>query len=206
MLKNLLNILIRLAGHKLAKYVLAVWCFLENIFFPFPSDAIVIPMSIAKPKRWFETFMIATIAAFVGALVAYAIGNYVFHKLGVHIFALSGVDDPQKFLAVFYKKSTLIAFTFILFISGFTPLPFNLLAIASGFIHFNFPLFAATALFTRGVRYFLLAYLFSKYGAKIQKQIDQKFSTFVIWVVGSFAIVIAGMYLFYVKFPQYFIA
>ncbi|MEY3434950.1 MAG: hypothetical protein RLZZ195_432, partial [Pseudomonadota bacterium] len=51
-----------------------------------------------------------------------------------------------------------------------------------------------------------LAYLFSKYGAKIQKQIDQKFSTFVIWVVGSFAIVIAGMYLFYIKFPQYFIA
>ncbi len=74
------------------------------------------------------------------------------------------------------------------------------------FVHFNFPLFAATALFTRGARYFLLAYLFSKYGAKIQKQIDQKFSTFVIWVVGSFAIVIAGMYLFYVKFPQYFIA
>jgi membrane protein YqaA with SNARE-associated domain len=206
MLKNLLNILIRLAGHKLAKYVLAVWCFLENIFFPFPSDAIVIPMSIAKPKRWFETFMIATIAAFVGALVAYAIGNYVFHKLGVHIFALSGVDDPQKFLAVFYKKSTLIAFTFILFISGFTPLPFNLLAIASGFVHFNFPLFAATALFTRGTRYFLLTYLFSKFGPKIQKQIDEKFTSFVMWVVGSFVVVMAGMYLFYVKFPQYFIA
>jgi membrane protein YqaA with SNARE-associated domain len=206
MLKNLLNILIRLAGHKLAKYVLAVWCFLENIFFPFPSDAIVIPMSIAKPKRWFETFMIATIAAFVGALVAYAIGNYMFHKLGVHIFALSGVDDPQKFLAIFYKKSTLIAFTFILFISGFTPLPFNLLAIASGFVHFNFPLFAATALFTRGTRYFLLAYLFSKYGPKIQKQIDEKFTSFVMWVVGSFVVVMAGMYLFYVKFPQYFIA
>ena len=206
MLKNLLNILIRLAGHKLAKYVLAVWCFLENIFFPFPSDAIVIPMSIAKPKRWFETFMIATIAAFVGALVAYAIGNYMFHKLGVHIFALSGVDDPQKFLAIFYKKSTLIAFTFILFISGFTPLPFNLLAIASGFVHFNFPLFAATALFTRGTRYFLLTYLFSKFGPKIQKQIDEKFTSFVMWVVGSFVVVMAGMYLFYVKFPQYFIA
>jgi len=141
MLKNLLNKLIKLAGHKLAKYVLAVWCFLENIFFPFPSDAIVIPMSIAKPKRWFETFMIATAAAFVGALVAYAIGNFMFHKLGVHIFELSGVDDPKKFLAIFYKKSTMITFAFILFISGFTPLPFNLLAIASGFVHFNFPLF-----------------------------------------------------------------
>jgi membrane protein YqaA with SNARE-associated domain len=206
MLKNLLNKLIKLAGHKLAKYVLAVWCFFENIFFPFPSDAIVIPMSISKPKKWFETFAIATTAAFAGALVAYAIGNFMFHKLGVHIFELSGVDDPKKFLAIFYKKSTMITFAFILFISGFTPLPFNLLAIASGFVHFNFPLFAATALFTRGARYFLLAYLFSKYGAKIQKQIDQKFSTFVIWVVGSFAIVIAGMYLFYVKFPQYFIA
>jgi len=82
MLKNLLNKLIKLAGHKLAKYVLAVWCFFENIFFPFPSDAIVIPMSISKPKRWFETFAIATTAAFAGALVAYAIGNFMFHKLG----------------------------------------------------------------------------------------------------------------------------
>jgi membrane protein YqaA with SNARE-associated domain len=206
MLKNLLNKLINLAGHKFAKYVLAVWCFLENIFFPFPSDAIVIPMSIAKPKRWYETFMIATVAAFLGAIVAYAIGSFMFNKLGVHIFELSGVDDPKKFLAIFYKKSTMIAFAFILFISGFTPLPFNLLAIASGFVHFNFPLFAATALFTRGSRYFLLAYFFSKFGPKIQEQIEKKFSTFLIWIIGSFAIVIAGMYLFYIKFPQYFIA
>jgi hypothetical protein len=27
-----------------------------------------------------------------------------------------------------------------------------------------------------------------------------------MWVIGSFAIVIAGMYLFYIKFPQYFVA
>jgi membrane protein YqaA with SNARE-associated domain len=86
MLKNLLNKLINLAGHKFAKYVLAIWRFLENIFFPFPSDAIVIPMSIAKPKRWYETFMIATAAAFLGAIVAYAIGSFMFNKLGVHIF------------------------------------------------------------------------------------------------------------------------
>ena len=206
MLKNILNKLIKLAGHQFAKYFLAVWCFLENIFFPFPSDAIVIPMSIAKPKKWFETFLIATTAALIGALVAYAIGSFMFHKLGVHIFELSGVDDPKKFLAIFYKKSTMITFAFILFIAGFTPLPFNLLAIASGFVHFNFPLFVATALFTRGCRYFLLTYLFSKYGPKIQKQIDEKFSTFLMWVIGSFIIVIAGMYLFYIKFPHFFAA
>ena len=206
MLKNLLNKLIKLAGHKLARYFLAVWCFFENIFFPFPSDAIVIPMSISKPKKWFETFMIASVAAFLGALVAYAIGSFMFNKLGVHIFELSGVDDPKKFLAIFYKKSTIIAFAFILFISGFTPLPFNLLAIASGFVGFNFFIFAAIVLFTRSSRYFLLTYLFSKYGPKIQRQIDKNFSSFVMWVIGSFAIVIAGMYLFYIKFPQYFIA
>ncbi|MSP06267.1 MAG: DedA family protein [Candidatus Fonsibacter sp.] len=206
MLKNILNKLIRLAGHKLARYVLAVWCFLENIFFPFPSDAIVIPMSISKPKKWFETFMIASIAAFLGAIVAYGIGSFMFNKLGIHIFELSGVDDPKKILAIFYKKSTMIAFAFILFISGFTPLPFNLLAITSGFVGFNFLLFAATAFFTRASRYFLLSYLFSKYGSKIQGQINKNFSSFLMWVIGSFVIVIAGMYLFYVKFPQYFAA
>ena len=206
MLKNLLNKLIKLAGHKLARYFLAVWCFFENIFFPFPSDAIVIPMSISKPKKWFETFMIASVAAFLGALVAYAIGSFMFNKLGVHIFELSGVDDPKKFLVIFYKKSTIIAFAFILFISGFTPLPFNLLAIASGFVGFNFFIFAATALFTRSSRYFLLTYLFSKYGPNIRGQINKNFLSFVMWVIGSFAIVMAGMYLFYIKFPQYFIA
>ena len=130
----------------------------------------------------------------------------MFHKLGVLIFELSGIDDPKKFLSVFYKKSTMIAFIIILFVSGFTPLPFNLLAITSGFVGFNFFLFAATALFTRSSRYFLLTYLFSKYGPKIQRQIDKNFASFVMWVIGSFAIVIAGMYLFYIKFPQYFVA
>ncbi|MEY4147877.1 MAG: hypothetical protein RL652_307 [Pseudomonadota bacterium] len=206
MLKNILNKLIKLAGHKFAKYILAGWCFLENIFFPFPSDAIVIPMSISKPKKWLETFFIATFFAFLGAIVAYGIGSFMFYKVGVHIFELSGVDDPQKFLSIFYKKSTMIAFIVILFISGFTPLPFNLLAIASGFVHFNFIFFALTALFTRGTRYFLLTYLFSKYGPKIQKQIETRFTNFILWVVGSFIFVIAGMYLFYIKFPHYFAA
>jgi membrane protein YqaA with SNARE-associated domain len=206
MLKNLLNKLLKLAGHKRAKYFLAGWCFMENIFFPIPSDSIVIPMSIAKPKRWFEIFTIATISAFLGALAAYAIGHYLFKQLGVVIFDLSGVDDPNKFLNIFYKKSTMIAFVFILFVSGFTPLPFNLLAIASGFVHFNFALFAATALFTRGSRYLILAYLFSKFGPKIQKQIEKKFTTFLFWVIGSFIIVIALGVLFYLKFPKYFSA
>jgi hypothetical protein len=85
-------------------------------------------------------------------------------------------------------------------------LPFNLLAIASGFVNFNFIFFAFTALFTRGTRYFLLAYLFSKYGSKIQKQIETRFFNFMLWVVGSFAIVIVSMYLFYIKFPHFFAA
>ena len=96
MLKNILNKLIKLAGHKFAKYILAGWCFLENIFFPFPSDAIVIPMSISKPKKWLETFFIATFFAFLGAIVAYGIGSFMFYKVGVHIFELSKDRPPQK--------------------------------------------------------------------------------------------------------------
>jgi membrane protein YqaA with SNARE-associated domain len=163
-------------------------------------------MSISKPKEWLETFLIATFFALLGAIAAYGIGSFMFYKIGIHIFELSGVNDPQKFLSIFYKKSTMITFIFILFISGFTPLPFNLLAITSGFVSFNFIFFAFTALFTRGTRYFLLTYLFSKYGPKIQKRIENRFANFMLWVVGSFVIVIASMYLFYIKFPHFFAA
>ena len=86
--------------------------------------------------------------------------------------------------------------------SGFTPLPFNLLAITSGFVGFNFFLFAATALFTRTSRYFLLTYLFSKYGPKIQRQIDKNFASFVMWVIGSFAVVIAEGNIFSIPIPN----
>ncbi len=82
--------------------------FFENIFFPFPSDAIVIPMSISKPKKWFETFMIASVAAFLGSIVAYAIGSFMFHKLGVLIFELSGIDDPKKYVTPLVKPEMMM--------------------------------------------------------------------------------------------------
>ena len=41
---------------------------------------------------------------------------------------------------------------------------------------------------------------------EIQKQIETRFTNFMLWVVGSFIFVIAGMYLFYIKFPHYFAA
>ncbi|MFM8244572.1 MAG: YqaA family protein [Candidatus Fonsibacter sp.] len=203
-LKKYLNSLINLAGHKRAKFFLGGWSFMENIFFPVPSDSIVIPMTIAKPKQWYEIFYIATIAATLGAIAAYFIGYYLFKTVGVTIFDWSGIDDPLFFQKKFYKKSTIIAFVIILFIAGFTPLPFNLLAITAGFVKFNFLIFLLTAIITRGGRYFLLTYLFSKFGPKIRKKIDTHFGTFMLWVVGSFIVVVSGMYLFYVSFPDFF--
>ena len=46
------------------------------------------------------------------------------------------------------------------------PLPFKLLTISSGIIHFNLMTFIFICIATRGLRFFLVAYLTYKFGQK----------------------------------------
>ena len=48
MIKKLYDKCVAWAGHRSAKYILAVISFLESFIFPIPTDAMIIPMVIAK--------------------------------------------------------------------------------------------------------------------------------------------------------------
>jgi membrane protein YqaA with SNARE-associated domain len=164
MIKKLYEKCIKWAGYKLAKPILAVVAFLESFIFPIPTDVMIVPMVISKRDDFFKIALIAIIFSVLGALIGYLIGYIFFNEIGIKIFEIFDIEDANIFKEKLSSEKGLISGILILFIAGFTPLPFKIITISSGFVHFNILLFIIVCFVSRGLRFFLVAFLTYKYG------------------------------------------
>ena len=174
MFGKLYNKTIQLAGSNNSKFFLGVVSFIESFIFPIPPDVIIIPMTIAKPKKWIKIALIATIGSILGAILGYFIGYIFFNEIGIKIFELYGVDNATFLKDKVASGGGIIAWITLLAIAGFTPVPFKLLTITSGFVHFNLFYFVLISLITRGSRFFIIAFLIGNFGPAIKKIIERK--------------------------------
>ncbi len=153
-----------LAAHKSSKYYLAIVSFIESSFFPIPPDVMVIPMVISKKDDFLKIFLITTIFSVLGGILGYFIGAFFF-DIGMQVMTFYGYEDRLISL-----KNNLInnegfyAWLSILFLAGFTPLPYKVFTIASGLIGFNILIFIVISLISRGLRFFIVSYLSYKFG------------------------------------------
>tara|TARA_Y100000748_G_scaffold192036_1_gene160834 strand:+ start:50 stop:658 length:609 start_codon:yes stop_codon:yes gene_type:complete len=180
MFKELYLKTIKLAGHKSSKIFLGILSFIESFIFPIPPDVLIIPMTIAKKKEWLKIALIATIGSAIGACLGYLIGYVFFNEIGVKIFELYGVDNTSFLKDKMSSEGGTIAWITLLAIAGFSPIPFKLLTITSGFVHFNIIYFIIISLITRGTRFFLIAFLIGNFGSTIKKIIEKKLLKFSI--------------------------
>ena len=152
------------AAHKSSRYYLALVSFIESSFFPIPPDVMVIPMVISKKNDFVKIFLIATIFSVFGGVLGYFLGAFFF-DIGMQIMSFYGYENKLADL-----KSNLInsegfyAWLGILFLAGFTPLPYKVFTIASGLIGFNILIFILISLISRGLRFFIVSYLSYKFG------------------------------------------
>jgi len=153
-----------LAAHKSSKYYLAIVSFIESSFFPIPPDVMIIPMVIAKKNRFIKIFIISTIFSVLGGILGYFIGAFFF-DIAMQVMAFYGYENKLLVL----KNSLLnsegfYAWLSILFLAGFTPLPYKVFTIASGLIGFNLLVFVFISLISRGLRFFIVSFLSFKFG------------------------------------------
>jgi len=174
MFRNLYNKTIQLAGNKNSKFFLGGVSFIESFIFPIPPDVIIIPMTIAKPSKWIKIALFATIGSVLGAILGYFIGYVFFNEIGIKIFELYGVDNASFLKDKVASEGGAITWMTLLAIAGFTPVPFKLLTITSGFVHFNIFYFIIVAFLTRGLRFFLIAFLIGNFGPAMKKIIEKK--------------------------------
>ena len=155
-------------------------------------------MTIAKKNDWFKIALIATIFSVLGACLGYFIGYVFFNEIGFKIFEIYGYDDPNFLKDKFSSKGGFISWLGILVTAGFTPLPFKLLTISSGFIHFNIFSFIIICILTRGSRFFIVAYLTYRFGEKFGPFLEKegaKWSIFITLLI----LVIAGAIYFLIN-------
>ena len=200
MFKELFNKTIRLAGHKSSKKILGFISFIESFIFPIPPDVLIIPMTIADRQRWFKIASIATIGSVLGASLGYFIGYVFFNEIGLKIFELYGVDDASFLKDKMSSDGGILAWATLLAIAGFTPIPFKLLTITSGFVQFNIFYFIIVSLLTRGSRFFLIAFLVGNFGPAMKKIIEKKLLK--VSIIVSISLVIFVFLIF--KFLQNF--
>ena len=194
MIKKLYDKCIIWAGYKYAKQLLAFEAFIESSFFPIPPDVMIIPMVVSKKKEFIRIALIATIFSVLGALFGYYIG-YSLHEVAVKIFELYGYEYSETFKEKFTTGGGFKTWLGILFTAGFTPLPFKLLTISSGIIHFNLISFILICIITRGLRFFLVAYLTYVFGERIGPLLD-KHGTRWSFIIATIIILIAAGILF----------
>ena len=193
MIKKLYDKCVTWAGYKYAKQILAIEAFIESSFFPIPPDVMIIPMVVSKRKEFIRIALIATIFSVLGALFGYYIG-YSLNEIAVKIFEFYGYEYSATLKEKFTTGGGFKAWIGILFTAGFTPLPFKLLTISSGIIHFNLLSFIFICIVTRGLRFFLVAYLTYKFGSRFGPFLEKKGGQWATIIAIIIIIIAAGIY------------
>ena len=164
MFKTLYQKCLNLASHKSSNFFLGLVSFIESSFFPIPPDVMIIPMVIAKKKSYLKIFLIASIFSVLGGIFGYILGS-IFLDMAMNVIEFYGYENKiNTLINSLAQGEGLIAWLSILFLAGFTPLPYKVFTIASGLIGFNLLIFISVSLISRSLRFFIIAYLSYKFG------------------------------------------
>ena len=189
MFQTLYKKCLSLAAHKSSNYYLGLVSFIESSFFPIPPDVMIIPMVIAKKKEFIKIFLIASIFSVLGGILGYLIG-YLFSDFAMYVIEFYNYEDKVKNLKLSMSEgSGFIAWLSILFLAGFTPLPYKAFTIASGLIAFNLPVFIIVSLISRSLRFFIVAFLSYKFGELFTEYMNKHGSKWFT-AIGIFIVII----------------
>ena len=199
MFNNLYKKCLDLAAHKSSKYYLAIVSFVESSFFPIPPDVMIIPMVISKKNDFIKIFLITTIFSVLGGMLGYLIGAFFF-DFGSQIMSFYGYENKLSNIKENLVNSNgFYAWLGILFLAGFTPLPYKVFTIASGLISFNFFIFIFISLVSRGMRFFIVSYLSYKFG-NIFTEFMEKHGSKWFTIIGLIIVIIGLLIYLIIKF------
>jgi membrane protein YqaA with SNARE-associated domain len=171
-----------------APYALAAMAFAESSFFPIPPDVILIPMSLATPRRAWRYAAIATLASVAGGMLGYAIGALLYDTLGQWLIHLYGYADRMAALKETYAHWGAA----VILVKGLTPIPYKLVTIVSGLLGYNFAIFVLLSIVTRGARFFILAGALNRFGDPLRILLERYFALFLALIA---MVVVVGFWI-----------
>lgn len=178
------------AAHRNAQWYLAGLSFAESSFFPIPPDVMLIPMALANTRRAWHLATITTVASVAGGAAGYLIGVFAFEVIEPWLQQLGYMERYQLAVGWFDRWGI-----WVVFLAGFTPIPYKLFTIAAGVISMAFLPFILASFIGRGARFFLVAGLMvwggSRMEALLRTYVDR-----IGWGLVGVVVVGVGIYKF----------
>jgi membrane protein YqaA with SNARE-associated domain len=190
MLRRLYDWCIGAADKPYAVWILGFVSFAESSFFPVPPDVMLIPMSLAQPRKAWLFALVCTITSVAGGVLGYAIGALLYDSIGGWIIQLYGYGNKMDAFRESYAEWGAL----IILVKGLTPIPYKLVTISLGFAGYNLFLFIVLSIITRGARFFLLAFLLNRYGPQAREIIEKRLG---FWVTIAAVVLVLGFVVVY---------
>ncbi|MBJ7485018.1 YqaA family protein [Brevundimonas sp.] len=175
MLRKLYDWVFEQARKPYAEKALAVVSFAESSFFPIPPDVMLAPMVLSRPDRAYRYAAVCTAASVLGGLLGYAIGFFL-EPVGMWLLAVMGKADTFEASKALFQQHG----AWVILIKGLTPIPFKLITIAAGIFSFSLPLFIALCVITRGLRFFLVAFVLKTWGPAMLEMVEKRLALFTV--------------------------
>ena len=174
--------------HRYAERYLAALSFAESSFFPIPVDVMLAPMVLAARDRWIRLAAIATLFSVLGGIGGYAIGYGLFDTIEPWLKESHYWDAYLTSRGWFDQYGV-----WVVFVAGFSPIPYKVFTIAAGVAVLNLPGFIIASLIGRAGRFFLVAGLVRAGGQRFEDSL-QKYVERIGWaVVAIVAVLIAWL-------------
>jgi membrane protein YqaA with SNARE-associated domain len=187
MLNRFYSRALALAAGRHAMLAMGAISFAESSFFPLPPDILLVPMTLAQPRRAWLLAAVCTITSVLGGFVGYAIGYFLFDAVGRPVLEFYHAMDRYEALKAAFAQWG----AWIIILKGLTPIPFKLVTIASGVAQFPLLTFALASVVSRSFRFFLLAALLWRFGDQVRDFIERR----LMLVTSAVAAAIVGGFL-----------
>ena len=186
MFASLYDRVLEWSRHRYAERYLGVLSFAESSFFPIPVDVMLAPMCLADRKKAWRFASIATVFSVIGGVAGYAIGVVGFEMLEPWL-AESHYWTAYETSREWFERYGV----WVIFVAGFSPIPYKVFTIAAGVAAINLPLFVVASIVGRGARFFLVASLIVWGGDRLETSL-QKHVERIGWAVVALVVVIIG--------------
>jgi len=180
---SLYNKVLAWSEHRHADKFLAGLSFSESSFFPIPVDVMLAPMVLAAPQRWWRLALLTTVFSVIGGIAGYFIGLFAFDLIVPLLHKYSYWDNFELAKSWFDKWGI-----WVVFIAGFSPVPYKVFTIASGVLQMSLVPFALISLVGRGARFGLVAWVVYLSASRI-KTISPRWIEISGWVLVILAII-----------------
>jgi len=177
------------AKHPHASRYLAALSFAESSFFPIPPDVMLAPMALARRDRAWGFAFITTFWSVLGGALGYLIGMFLFDVLAQPL--ISFYDASEAFATAQEKFKA--HGVWIVFIAGFTPIPYKIFTISAGLASMAFFPFVVASLIGRGARFFLVSALIYFGGERFESGL-RRYVDLIGWLVIALIVVGLGVY------------